>query len=449
MKTVLCHGVFDLIHSGHLEYFKAAKKYGDKLIVSITTDRFVNKGPNRPYFNTVRRAQMVNALDIVDDIYISDEPTAVGAINEIKPDFYVKGQDYANLENDITGGIYEEKAAVEKYGGKLVFTNEETYSSSTIINKFFQHWTDEQRSTIGRIKDFGGIEACRKALNQIAELKILVVGEPILDVYRFVRPEGISSKSPSISARFEKEETYYGGSWAIKNHLLSFANSVNLVCPSKPCSKVRYLSGAQRIFEVTDIDESIPNREFLADKIIEESKLADIVIIADFGHGLFEGKTLEALEHVQKFIGLNVQTNSSNYGFNPYTKHQKFDYLCLDTREARLARHDRYSHPLSVAHSIKESIKRPFGFTAGPGGAYYMYGANTYYSPAFSDTVIDATGAGDAYFAITTCLVALGILPELVPFIGNVFAGLKTKIIGNKEAVSKASLIKAIEGILK
>ena len=50
-KIVLCHGVFDLLHPGHFKHFKTAKNYGDILIVSVTADNFVNKGPDRPAFN--------------------------------------------------------------------------------------------------------------------------------------------------------------------------------------------------------------------------------------------------------------------------------------------------------------------------------------------------------------------------------------------------------------
>ena len=50
-KIVLCHGVFDLIHIGHLKHFNTAKKFGDILVVSITSDSNVKKGPGRPIFS--------------------------------------------------------------------------------------------------------------------------------------------------------------------------------------------------------------------------------------------------------------------------------------------------------------------------------------------------------------------------------------------------------------
>jgi len=441
MIKVLCHGCFDVIHAGHLAYFRAAKKFGDHLIVSVTSDAYVNKGPGRPYFSAGQRAEMVKALGIVDEVIISDSPTAVMVIEQVRPDFYVKGPDYKDLTKDVTGEIYNEKEAVEKHGGKLVFTEDETFSSSTIINKLFQPWTDDQRVSIGRINSLGGYEAITNALDEISSIRVLVVGEPILDIYRFVNPEGISSKSPTVSARFIHEESYEGGAQAIFNHLASFCKVTKIPLGVKWPQKIRYISGTQRVFEVTDIDE----KSWFDWLTLPE---ADVTVVADFGHGLFEGNRLELLKSQKGFIGLNVQANSSNFGFNVYTKHERWDYLCIDRRELSLAHNDRNSDPMVLGRSVWDKHGKPLSVTLGPNGSALWSKEGLHNSPAFSDSVVDATGAGDAYFAITTLLVATGCHPELTTFVGNVFAGLKTKIIGNKHPVSKAALLKAIKGIL-
>ena len=62
LKVVLVHGVFDLIHPGHIDYFREAKSYGDILFASITSDKFVNKGFNKPYFNENERAKFLSNL---------------------------------------------------------------------------------------------------------------------------------------------------------------------------------------------------------------------------------------------------------------------------------------------------------------------------------------------------------------------------------------------------
>lgn len=442
------------MHAGHLAYFKSAKAFGDHLTVSITSDRFVNKGPGRPYFPLHLRMEMIKALGIVDEVVVSDHPSAVAVIGSVKPDVYAKGPDYKDLTKDVTGEIYNEKKAVEAHGGRIVFTDEQQFSSTRLINGCLADRTDAQKEGIEKAQASGGLVASTAAIESLAGLRVLVVGEPILDVYRFVHPEGISSKSPSISARFKYEERYHGGSLAIVNHLKGFCRTVMDQHHMKVAEKVRYIAGNQRIFEVTNIEDNwwaSHDPTFFCDKVLELAEKADVVIIADFGHGLFEGPVLDALSQIgpKTFVGLNAQANSSNFGFNVYTKHKRFDYLCLDTREARLAEHDRYSAPEVLAHRIADKIKpASLGMTFGPNGAALITPERAMFSAAYSDAVIDATGAGDAFFALSTLLLATGCEGPLIPFIANVFAGLKTQIIGNKASVSKASLLKAIAGLL-
>jgi rfaE bifunctional protein nucleotidyltransferase chain/domain len=454
-----CHGVFDILHAGHLAYLESAAKVspGARLVVTITADRFVNKGPGKPVFPAEIRAKMLDALKIVDYVAISEYPTATAAINELKPDYYVKGPDYRDKTKDVTGEIHNEEAAVKAHGGEIIFTEDETYSSSTLANRFFVNWSDEQSRIIDRVKDLGGMNAISTILDKLGFLKVLTVGEPILDTYRFCNPENLSSKYPCVSARFAFQERYHGGAWAIERHVRDFVKSSEIVYPHQEHQipeKIRYISvdKSQRMFEVTDINDNLWEtenpREFIG-KVLDKSKASDMTIVADFGHGLFEGPVVECLDRIDGFVALNVQTNSSNYGFNPYTKHERFDYLSIDTREARVAFHDRHSSPLSMAKRVHVGSEKPVSLTCGSNGAYYIRRDNYYFSPAFADNVVDATGAGDAYFAMTAMLVKVDCNPELIPFLGNVFAGLKTKIIGNKQSVTKAQFIKALQGILK
>lgn len=486
-KIVQCHGVFDVLHAGHLAYFHSAKRSGDLLVVTITADAFVNKGPGRPYFSDRIRAHMIAALEEVDYVAISNFPTAVPSIEKLKPHFYVKGPDYRDKTKDVTGGIFAEEAAVEHYGGKLVFTEDETMSSSGLLNRFFMGWSEDQMKVISQVQKLGGEERIDEILKRVAKQKILIVGEPIVDTYRFCVPENISSKSPSISARFLYEENYAGGSLAIANHLADFGAEVHLLIThgGEPAfqsllkekmddrvivhdmplaniptpQKTRYIAvdKSQRIFEVTNIrsDQWTAHKckPFLT-KMIEIGRKTDSVIMADFGHGMFEDSVLNATVDIPAFIALNVQTNSSNYGFNIFRKHKRFNYLSLDTREARIAYHDRYSAPVDIGRRARNdlaSVGASVAMTLGPNGSYYFpAGADTeHFSPAFTDNVVDATGAGDAFFCLTSALLKADCPPDLVPFIGNVFAGLKTKIIGNKNAVSKSQLAKAISSILK
>jgi len=102
-KIVYCHGVFDLLHVGHIRHFEQAKRLGDTLVVTVTPDRYVNKGPHRPAFAEDLRAEAIAALDCVDYVAINKWPTAMETIELLKPDIYAKGTDYKDAQKDYTG----------------------------------------------------------------------------------------------------------------------------------------------------------------------------------------------------------------------------------------------------------------------------------------------------------------------------------------------------------
>ena len=123
-KTVLVNGCFDPFHYGHLLHFQEARKFGDVLIVAVTEDMFVEKGPGRPAFPLHERMAVIRALAIVDEVI--QVPNGAEAVKRVKPDVYVKGREYE--------GELPEQALVEFYGGKVVFTDTPTYSSTAILN---------------------------------------------------------------------------------------------------------------------------------------------------------------------------------------------------------------------------------------------------------------------------------------------------------------------------
>ena len=133
-KLVFCLGCFDLLHPGHLRHFQAAKKMGDILVVAVTSDRYVNKGPDRPVFNQDLRVEMVSALMCVDFAFVNDFPTGVEAIRALKPDVFVKGQEFESGE-DPTGRFQKEIAATKEVGCEVRFTHEVVFSSTKLIEE--------------------------------------------------------------------------------------------------------------------------------------------------------------------------------------------------------------------------------------------------------------------------------------------------------------------------
>ncbi|HNR86840.1 MAG TPA: adenylyltransferase/cytidyltransferase family protein [Spirochaetota bacterium] len=136
-KVVHCHGCFDLMHPGHIKYFQAAKKMGDVLVVTLTPDEYVDKGPGRPVYSQDIRAESIAALECVDFVAINRWRTAEETLRLLLPDIYVKGQEFEKLE-DKTGKIQREYEVVKEIGAEIRFTHEIVFSSTDLLNRFFR-----------------------------------------------------------------------------------------------------------------------------------------------------------------------------------------------------------------------------------------------------------------------------------------------------------------------
>ena len=228
-KIALCHGVFDLLHIGHIKHLKKAKTYADKLIVTITSDEFVNKGPGRPVFNQFLRSQAIAAIEDVDYVAINENPTAVNLFKLLKPNFYCKGKEYNDLGNDVSGEIKNEVKELKKNKGKKIFTEEATFSSSRIINTFTDFFSPLQKKKISKIKKKTNFNLIKKSIDNFKKLKILVIGETIIDQYIFCETLGKSGKEPMLVLRELNKEQYLGGVLSIARNLHNLCNNVDVI----------------------------------------------------------------------------------------------------------------------------------------------------------------------------------------------------------------------------
>ena len=226
---VQAHGTFDLLHLGHVRHLEAARKLGDVLIVTLTADRFVNKGPGRPVFNAELRAEMLATLEYVDWVAINDAADAVSAIERIRPSIYIKGQDYQNPEGDITGKITLERDAVEAHGGKIHFTDEVTFSSTELINRHLNVFEPHIREHLDTLRENGGLEEICDLIDSVADYRVLIVGDAIIDEYQYVLPMHKTPKENMIATRYQDRELFAGGVFAAANHVASFCKQVDVI----------------------------------------------------------------------------------------------------------------------------------------------------------------------------------------------------------------------------
>ena len=228
-KVVLAHGVFDLVHLGHVRHLESAAREGDVLVVSVTADRFVNKGPGRPVFSARLRGEMLAALECVSAVGISEAPGADEMIRAVRPDVYVKGPDYKDQDGDITGKINAERAVVEQYGGRIAFTDDMVLSSSQLINDHFSLLDPEVQSYLNGLRVGGALPQVMKAIESIADMKVLFVGDAIIDEYQYAHAMGKSAKENIIASRSVGSEIFAGGIVAAANHAADFCAEVEII----------------------------------------------------------------------------------------------------------------------------------------------------------------------------------------------------------------------------
>ena len=471
-KIGLCHGVFDVIHEGHINHFYDSKKRCDILVASITDDQFVKKGPHQPYNTSLKRAKVLDALKCIDYVCINKDFTAVNLINVLKPNLYFKGLDY--LKKDLTGNLRKEIFAVKKNYGKIFLTKTRVMSSTKIINNALIPWTKEQKNFLTKITKHHSFDYIIEQFEKLKNIQIDIIGEPIIDSYIYSNIIGLASKDPALSGVVKSREIIPGGVLSVaqilslfvkqvrlfaygdNNFIKSYLNKnirlINLDKKKNIQKKTRYINNHrfQKIFQLTSFEKNSFN-QLSQSRILQifKKKLGKNIIVCDFGIGLFESRILDYINHLKSHKYLNVQSNSINLGFNLFTKYKKnkfIKYISLDEKEWKLGLKSAELNEKIIKDFISNDTD--YSVTLGKNGSSYYYKNKRFYVPVFINKVVDTTGCGDAYFAITTLLKIVDTKPELIPFLGNIYAGMHALNLGNKNIPSKIDYFKYIKSLL-
>lgn len=481
--VVQCHGVFDLMHIGHIRHFQEARKHGDILVVTITPDRYVNKGPHRPAFTETLRAEAIAALDCVDYVAINRWPTAVQAIHLLRPNVYAKGSDYRDQASDHTGGIALERQAVVECGGAIVFTDEITFSSSALLNRHMSAFSPEVNEYLTAFRQRFSVEDVTELLKRAAALNVLVIGEAIIDEYQYCETLGKSGKEPILAAQYRWTEQFAGGSLAVANHIASFSRHVTLatliggtnsyeslirsalvknVDPrflemegAPTIVKRRFIESYpfQKLFELYVMDEeaAVKKSADLCELLSPVIKDFDLVVVADYGHGMLTPEVIDTLVREARCLAVNAQMNAGNHGFNTVSKYSRADFISLSEKEIRLEARNPSGELRGIVERVAERMSCSCVLvTRGSQGCLcYSRDEGFFHVPGFAIRTVDRVGAGDAVFSIASLCVTLRVPTEVVGFIGNVVGTEAVGIVGNRRFIERASLLKHIEALLK
>ncbi len=480
-KIVLAHGTFDFFHYGHFRHLKKAKEKADLIVVSLTADKFIKKGPGRPIYDQNKRAEIISSLDFVDYVVIANSYSGIEIISKLKPNFYSKGIEYEDKTNDFTNKIKQEESVLKKFGGKIIFTNEPVMSSSSLINKFSLTENNLRNNFLNNYKKKINFEHFYNKFRSLKNKKVLIIGDAILDEYIFTNALAKSPKEEIISVKEVSRKIYLGGILATAKHISGFVNKPTLLTVlgrdkknnsmvkknlAKNCKlvvfddlkrpnilKTRYLNHSKKkLFQSQDVPFDEIN-EKLEKKIIKYLKNSlnkfDMVIINDFGHGIMTKSIRRLIEKKSKKLAINVQSNSANLGFNFFNKYNKCNYLTMDEPEARIAIKERFGDIKKIKNKIfKEINANSIAITYGKNGTVLFNKKNTVSVPALSTNVIDTLGAGDAFFAISSIYYLLDKDIENVAFIGNVSGAIKIQYLGHEKQINSEIFFPYLKSLL-
>lgn len=490
--VVQCHGCFDILHPGHLRHLVWAKTQGDLLVVTASADHVVQKGIARPYVPQNLRAENLAAIEAVDYVAIDDGEWAGPILELLKPNIYVKGKEF---EDVYDGRFGRERRLVEAYGGTVRFSSGDVVYSSTHILE--QH-LDKLEPVAEQVQTFckrHGIteRRLRAIVDRLAEKKVLVVGEVIVDKYVHCDALGMSADSPALVVRPRETETFLGGAGTIAEHAHALgAESLFLsvvgddaeaeyvrgelqqrgipaelvVDRSRPTIvKTCYLSEGKKLLNINvfrdhNLDQNV-DAEMRA-QIERMGQDVDAVVIADFSYGVITGPVLDALYAFRSRRDIPVVGDvqcSSQMG--NVARLKGITLATPSEREARISLCDRESGVADLgALLLKQTQNQAMIITLGGRGmiifdtmgkawsditdSRHLYEIKqqllTEYLPSFARFIVDPMGTGDALLATLATSLAAGATIMEAAYLGSCAAAVAVGAMGNVP-VSRAEVL--------
>lgn len=462
-KIVLCNGVFDIVHPGHVRHLVYAKNKADLLVISLTADGYITKGAYRPHIPQNVRALNLAAFEMVDFVIIDEFPTPIETISILKPNFFAKGYEYGDLNNSKT---LHEKELLDTYGGRIIFTpGDVVYSSSSIIDSGQKNLEQINLATQLDAENIS-LDGVINLVSQNQTIKFLVLGDTIVDIIEECTSIGGQTKTPTLSIRHDKTKKFIGGAAIVAAHLRATGAEVKFVTvtgqdePSdfvenelnkngvetifirdatRPTTlKKVYSADGYRLLKVDTVDNRPVNEEIILSiiKEIHESHY-DAIIFSDFRHGIFTKNSIKRFRASIKKEALKIADSQVASRWGNITDFQDFDLVTPNEKEARFSMGDQESTVINLALSVlKETNCKNLIIKLGQRGSIALDDKSTQFQgifavPALSDQITDPVGAGDALIAYATFCLSLGLDIKIANLVGAVAASIACEKEGN------------------
>lgn len=462
--VVMCHGVFDIVHPGHLRHLTYAREKADVLIASITGDAQITKANYRPYVPQELRATNLAALEIVDYVIIDQHATPIENIGILQPDLFAKGYEY--FANGLPPKTQDEITALQGYGGEILFTpGDVVYSSSALIEEHPPKIAVDKLLILMESEGitFGDL---RQTLDRVEGTEVHVVGDTIVDSYCYCSLLGATAKSPTLSVRYEHRDVFAGGAAAVAQHMRAAGATVALstvLGEDEPKQFVERALGDAGVQLVPVIDKVRPTpykERFFAEgyKLLQVDRVdnrtisehavrtlehalastpASVVVFSDFRHGIFNSQNVRRLRACIPPDALKVADSQVSSRWGNILDFTEFDLLTPNEREARFALGDQDSvvRPLALKLFQQARCRSLILKLAERGLIGYRTPGNMprefFTIDSFADHVVDPIGAGDALLAYAALGQRVTEHIVIAAILGSVAAAISCERAGN------------------
>lgn len=463
-KMILCHGVFDIVHPGHVRHLAYAKTKADILVVSITSDIHIKKGIYRPHIPEALRALNLAAFEMVDYVIIDGEATPLSNLKLLKPDYFAKGFEYTS--SGLPKGTQEESDIVEGYGGEMIFTpGDVVYSSSNFLNLSLPQVQIEK---LLLLMEHNGItfNSLRETLKNLSKFHVHVVGDTIVDSYTRTNFIGGQTKTPTFSVLYQGKDDYIGGAGIVAQHIKAAGAKVTfstvlgndalkdfvieglqasgihtdaIIDNTRPTTnKNAIIAAGYRLLKVDTLDNR-PISEDILHKLMHSVKesTADAIVFSDFRHGIFNRVSVNQLTESIPAKAFRVADSQVASRWGNITEFKGFDLITPNEREARFALADQDSTVGRLASLLLEaSSYKNLILKLGDRGVFCLSDETDVKSPYFSvdsfaTNVVDAVGSGDALLAYATLTMLSGGSLVAASILGSIAAACECEYDGN------------------
>jgi bifunctional ADP-heptose synthase (sugar kinase/adenylyltransferase) len=464
-QVIMCHGVFDVVHPGHLRHLLYAKSKADVLVGSVTADRHITKGVHRPHVPEDLRATNLAAFEMVDYVVIDLNEKPLENLAIIQPDYFAKGFEYNAA--GLSPKTAEEEEVVKAYGGELLFTpGDIVYSSSALINLAPPAVKMEKLQLL--MERFGlTFQDLRDVVGKMAGFKVHVVGDTIVDSYTHCAMIGGQTKTPTMSVLYEKKVDYVGGAGIVAKHLVAAGAKVTfstvlgddalkdftlndlkaagidvqaVIDKSRPTvNKNAIVVGGYRLLKVDTLDNRSISDTILG-AISESTRTvpADAVVFSDFRHGMFNRRTIPDLIAAIPQGVFRVADSQVASRWGNITEFKEFDLITPNEREARFALADQDSGIRPLASGLYDETKcKLLMLKLGERGVLACRNSDHetldsfFVIDSFVDNLVDAVGAGDALLAYSTLAMLVSRNDAIATTLGTVAAACECECDGN------------------